>query len=201
MVDRIRNILLTPKPEWDRIDAEPATEKGIMTGWVLPLAAIGPVAGLIGGQVFGMGAFGIHWKLPIGVAIGGAVLGYILAVVNVWILAKVIDALAPSFGGTKNPVQAMKVAAYSMTASFVAGIFQIFPPLAFLSLLGLYGFYLLWLGEPKLMRAPEDKAVGYVVVTVVVAIVLYLVIGAISGAVMAQFLTPASMGITLPTAP
>lgn len=188
MTARIKNILIQPKEEWPRIDAEPMTEKGIMTGWVVPLAAIGPVAGLIGGQVFGYGGFGYAMRPTLGFSIGTAVFTYLLSLVSIWILAKVINALAPSFDGTKNPVQAMKVAGFSYTASFVAGIFQIVPALSFLGLLGLYSFYLLYLGLPRLMRAPQEKAIGYTVVTCICAIVLFVIVALVSGALMAAFM-------------
>ena len=189
LIERCKNILLKPKEEWTRIDAEPATVGGLMTGWVVPLAAIGPVAGLIGGLVFGYGGFGGTWRPSVMGAVTTAVIGYVLALVSAFLLAKIIDALAPSFGGQKNPVQAMKVAAYSGTAAYLAGIFQLIPALAILGILGLYSLYLLYLGLPRLMKAPEDKAMGYTVVTVIVAIVLFVVVGAVTAA-LTNALTP-----------
>lgn len=182
LIERCKNILLKPKEEWARIDAEPATVGGLMTGWVAPMAAIGPVAGLIGGLVFGYSMFGVTYRPTVMGAVTSAVIGYGLALLSAWLLSKIIDALAPNFGGQKNPVQAMKVAAYSGTAAYLAGIFQIIPALAILGILGLYSLYLLYLGLPRLMKAPEDKAMGYTVVTVVVAIVLFLVVGAVTAA-------------------
>ncbi|APR55201.1 Yip1 family protein [Sphingomonas koreensis] len=183
LIERIKNILLKPKEEWERIDAEPATVGGLMTGWVVPLAAIGPVAGLIGGLVFGYGGmFGITIRPSVTMAVTGAVISYLLALLCAWLFSKIIDALAPSFGGQKNPVQAMKVAAYSGTAAYLAGVFQIIPALGILGLLGLYSLYLLYLGLPRLMKAPADKAMGYTIVTVVVAIVLFFVVSVVTGA-------------------
>ncbi|RSY26150.1 Yip1 family protein [Sphingomonas koreensis] len=183
LIERIKNILLKPKEEWERIDAEPATVGGLMTGWVVPLAAIGPVAGLIGGLVFGYGGmFGITIRPSVTMAVTGAVISYLLALLCAWLFSKIIDALAPSFGGQKNPVQAMKVAAYSGTAAYLAGVFQIIPALGILGLLGLYSLYLLYLGLPRLMKAPADKAMGYTIVTVVVAIVLFFVVGVVTEA-------------------
>ncbi|WP_126059486.1 Yip1 family protein [Sphingomonas koreensis] len=183
LIERIKNILLKPKEEWERIDAEPATVGGLMTGWVVPLAAIGPVAGLIGGLVFGYGGmFGITIRPSVTMAVTGAVISYLLALLCAWLFSKIIDALAPSFGGQKNPVQAMKVAAYSGTAAYLAGVFQIIPALGILGLLGLYSLYLLYLGLPRLMKAPADKAMGYTIVTVVVAIVLFFFVSVVTGA-------------------
>jgi hypothetical protein len=182
LTERCKNILLKPKEEWAGIDGEPASVGGLMTGWVVPLAAIGPVAGLVGGLVFGYSAFGVTYRPSVTGALTSAVIGYALALLSAFLLSKIIDALAPSFGGQKNSVQAMKVAAYSGTAAYLCGIFQIIPQLAILGILGLYSLYLLYLGLPRLMKAPEDKAMGYTVVTVIVAIVLFLIVGAVTTA-------------------
>lgn len=185
LVGRVKRLLLTPSPEWERIDTEPATIKGLYVGYVCILAAIPAVAGLVGSLVFGQGIPGVATIRPSPVgAIIGAIVGYGLSLLSVFVLSLIIDALAPSFGGQKNKLQAFKVAAYSGTAGWVAGIFGLFPPLAIIGgLLGLYGLYLLYTGLPRVMKAPKEKAIGYTVVTVICAIVLYVVIGMITGAV------------------
>jgi hypothetical protein len=193
LVERAKNILLTPKTEWPRIDAEPASAQATFMKWAVPLAAIGPIAQLIGSQLFGWGGFGITYRPPLVSAIVTAVLGYAMALVGVWILTFVIDALAPTFGGTKSRDQAMKAAAYSYTAAWLAGVLQIVPALGVIgALIGLYSFYLLYLGLPVVMKAPADKAVGYTIVTVLVAIVVYFVLAAIVGAITASMLYASS---------
>ncbi len=196
ILERTRRLILSPTTEWTRIDAEPMTTGAIMRGWVLPLAAIGPVAGLIGGAVFGYGALGFHYRPAIGFLVTQAVLGYAMAVLGTWVLAMAIDALAPNFGGTRNPIQALKVAAFSAAAGWVAGVFGVFPPLGFLGLLGLYSMYLLWIELPMLMRAPRDRTPGYVVVTILVAALIFIVIGAITSAVAWQVAPPGAFGGT-----
>lgn len=182
MIERAKRILLRPAEEWGVIDSEPATTGSVLTGWVLPLAAIGPVAGLIGGLVFGYSAFGATYRPSVTSAVTTAVVGYVMAIVGVFLLAKIIDALAPSFGGTRNGVQAMKVAAYGGTASYLAGVFHIIPALSILAIVGLYSLYLLYLGLPRLMKAPAEKAMSYTVVTVLAAVVLFIVAGAVTTA-------------------
>lgn len=179
IIERAKNIILKPKETWVAIDSEPATTQSIYMPYVLVLAAIGPIAQFIGGQVFGYGAFGISFHPPIGTALVSAILSYGLALATVFALALVIDGLAPNFGGQKNQVQALKVAAYSATAGWLAGIFGLIPALAILGLLGLYSLYLLYLGLPILMKVPQDKALGYTVVVIIVAIVLFLIVGAV----------------------
>jgi hypothetical protein len=180
LIQRVQDILLRPKPTWDVIDVEPADEKSLFTGYAMILAAIPALAGFIGGVVFGHGAFGVTFRTPIVTGLISAVVTYALTLLAVFLLGLIIDALAPSFDGQKSRIQALKVAVYSMTASWVGGIFAIFPPLAILGVLfGLYGLYLLYLGIPKLMKAPQEKALGYTIVTIIVAIVLNIVIAAV----------------------
>ena len=183
LVERARNILLKPVETWTVIADEPATAGGLFTGYAAILAAIPPVAGFIGGQVFGHGIFGITYRPPFIGALVGAILQYVLSLVGIYIVALIIDALAPSFDGQKNRVQALKVTVYSYTAAWVAGAFAIIPALSLLSILGgLYSLYLLYLGLPRVMRSPESKAVGYTAVTVIVAVVLGIVVSTIVGA-------------------
>jgi hypothetical protein len=83
---------------------------------------------------------------------------------------------------------AMKLAVYSMTPAWVAGIFHIIPALGVLAVLGsLYGIYVLYLGfNLPIMGTPKEKATGYLVVSVVVMIVLMVVVQVILGAAFAM---------------
>ena len=190
-MERVKAILFKPREEWAIIDIELSPIGALYTRYVLILAAIGPVCTLIGGLVFGYGAFGIVFRPSITSAVSAALVTYVLSLVMVYILALIIDALAPTFAGTKNREQAFKVATYSSTASWVGGVFGLLPQLAILgALAGLYSLYLLYLGLPRLMKVAEDKAVAYVACVVVAAIVLFLVIGAVTGAVSSRLVFP-----------
>jgi hypothetical protein len=114
----------------------------------------------------------------------GAIVQFALTFVGVFVLALIVDLLAPTFGGTKHPLAALKVAAYSLTPGWVAGVLTIIPALGVIAgLIGLYGLYLLYLGLPVLMRNPPDKSIGYTIVIVVCAIVLAIVIGIVGSMV------------------
>lgn len=184
IVDRAKNILLTPSEEWNKIDQEPADIGRLYVGYIMPLAAIGPVASVIGMSMVGMSFMGGGtFRVPVGSALAHAVVSYALSLAGVFILALIIDALAPTFAGTKSQTQALKVAAYSSTAAWLAGIFAILPMLAVLSLFGLYSLYLLYLGLPVLMKSPQDKALGYTVVVIIAAVVIWIIIGAITASI------------------
>src|SRR6185295_7278206 len=101
---------------------------------------------------------------------------------------------APTFNGQRNQIQALKVAGYSSTASWVAGIFALIPGLRLLTILGLYSLYLLYLGLPILMKNPREKAMAYTVVVILAAIVLFIIIGAIAG----HFMAVPTAGMPMP---
>lgn len=183
LVERAKSILLKPADTWNVIAEEPATVRDLYSGYAVILAAIPPLARLIGGQLFGYSFLGVTYRPPLVGALIGAIFAYVLSLGAIFVLALIIDALAPSFDGQKNRVQAMKAVVYSYTAAWVAGIFALIPILGALALLGsLYSLYLLYLGLPKVMNAPQTKALGYTAVSVVVAIVLSVVVAAIVGA-------------------
>jgi hypothetical protein len=181
LVDRVKRILLSPRTEWEVIDAEQTTPAALYTGYIAPLAAIGPIAGLIGYTVFGVPVPIGTIRVPLGSALTGAVLGYVLTLAGTYILALIIDALAPTFNGQRNQVQALKLAAYSLTAMWVAGIFALIPWLRPLVLVGLYSLYLLHLGLPVLMKPPREKVSPYMAVVALVAIALFVIVGTIAG--------------------
>jgi len=196
LIDRAKNILVSPKTEWDAIAADGTATGALITGYVLPLAAAAAIAGFIGMTFVGM--MGIRTTLVAGLA--GLVIHLVMAVVSVFVVGFIIDALAPTFGGQKNMAQAVKAAAYTYTPVWVVGILGIIPALRILGLIAaLYAVYLLYLGLPKLMQAPQEKAAGYTAVVIIVAIVLFLVIGAITAAVttaMSPALVRGSSGVT-----
>jgi hypothetical protein len=181
LVARIRNILLRPKPEWEVIEGEPTGVGALFTGYAVPLAAVPAVCQAIGAIVFGYGIPGLVTVRPSPVsAVGHAVVAYVLSLVGVFVLSLVVNALAPTFGGLKDQRQATKVVVYASTATWLAGVVFLIPALGILSLVGLYSLYLMYLGLPRLMKAPPEKAGGYLAVTIVCAVVIYLVVGALA---------------------
>jgi hypothetical protein len=180
---RVSAILLRPQETWDVIDAETTQIPDLYKTYVAPLAAIPAVCGAIG--LLGLGGiriFGVHLRPSLTGVITEMVVSYVLTLVGVYVLAWVIDELAPRFGAARGRTQAFKLAAYSGTAWWVAGIFRLIPGLGglFMLLGGLYTLYLLYLGLPKLMKVDDDRATPYLAVSLVVTLVLTLLIGGLS---------------------
>jgi hypothetical protein len=188
IIERIKNILTTPKTEWPVIAAEPATVPDLYKTYIAIVAAVPAIAGFIKGSLIGFSMFGITVRTPIGAGLTGAVVRYVLGLALTYVMALIIDALAATFGGQKNHIQALKTAAYAWTASWVAGIGLLVPWLGMLIALagGIYSIYLLHLGLPVTMKCPPEKAAGYTAVSIICAIVLgwiaAIVVGSITGA-------------------
>lgn len=185
VIERAKSILLKPAETWPVIDAEPATVASIYKDWLVIMAAIPAVCTFIGLSIIGAGMFGYGFRVPILYGLESMVLRYVLSLAVAFVMALIVDALAPSFGGTKNQVSALKVVAYGGTASYVAGVFSILPALGLLGIIAAcYSIYLIYLGLPVLMKCPKDKAGGYTAVVIIVGIVAAIIIGALSAVFM-----------------
>src|SRR5712671_301761 len=126
-ISRARAVLFEPRATFKEVDSE-FTKPGALWGkYVIPLALLGPITGTIGRLLFGkrLGSqtLGDHITITGGILWG--VTAFVIAVVAVFILAQIISQLAPGFGGQKNDVQALKVAAYSSTPALISGVFAI----------------------------------------------------------------------------
>lgn len=184
LVERVKDLLISPKTEWAVIDRESTTVSGLFTSYVMILAAIPAIATALCLFLFvphGVTVYGVYIGISTTSIVVGAVLQYVLGIASVYIIGMIIEALAPTFGSTKDQLKAMKVAAYYPTAYWVVSILLIIPGIGLLASLvgGIYSLYLLFLGLPVLMKTPPDKTVGYFVVTLVVAIVVLGIIGAV----------------------
>jgi hypothetical protein len=185
LLDRVKAICLKPNTEWPVIEAETTSTNALMMGYAVPLAAITPIAGFIGGVVVGRSIpFVGSYHVPVGSALTLAVVSYVLALVGLFVLSLIINALAPSFGGQKNGTQALKLAVYAQTPAWIAGVFTVLTSLSWLPIIAaIYGLYLFYLGLPVLMKNPKEKSAGYTVVVIICAVVIYVVIGVVATAV------------------
>jgi hypothetical protein len=184
LIARASAILTTPKSEWPVIAGEPATVADLYRNYILILAAVPAVAGFIKLSLLGIDVpLAGTIRVGVGAGIKSAIFGYLLTLVAVYLMGLLVNALAPTFGGEKDPVQALKAVTYAYTASWVASIAQLLPWIGMLVVLagGIYGIYLLYLGLPHTMKCPKEKAGGYTAVTVVVAVLAGWIVGLVAG--------------------
>ena len=186
LITRAKNILLSPKTEWLVILTETETPQSLLSKYVIPMALIPAIAFFIGHGLIGIDAViirisGIRWGVIM------AVDSFITSIITYYICTYVVDALAPSFSSDKNIGKSAQLVAYSYTAVWVAGIFNILPSLSILGILGLYSIYLFYLGLPVMKKTPEDKRISYMIVSAIVIIVVGLVVNTIVSRIMYAF--------------
>lgn len=163
LIERIKNICLSPKTEWPVIESEAADAKTLYTTYIMVLAAIPAVASLLSMSLLGMSEIGrLFGGIGLGLAATAAIVDYVMSLIMVFVIAFIADVLAPIFDGQKNMSQALKLTAYSMTAAWLAGIFNIIPVLgSSIALLGsLYSLYLFYLGSSVMMKVPNEQKPG-----------------------------------------
>ena len=173
LINRVKNVLVSPKTEWQAIEAENAPHAKVFTTYVVPLALIPAVAAFIGYGLIGYSVSGLHFA-SIGFGIRQAIIQYVLMLGGTYLTAFIIDALAVNFGAQKDFNRAFSLVAYAYTPMFLAGIFYILPLLAGIALLaGLYGLYLLYIGLQPMMKVPSEKQTAYFIVSLIVMVVVW----------------------------
>jgi hypothetical protein len=185
LIARVKNILINPDAEWPVIAAESGDVTYLFTRYVAILALIPALAGFIGTSIIGMSVSVGTFRVPLVPGLINMVVSYVFTFVIVYAVALVIDALAPSFRAERNFPNALKLSVYSFTPVWLAGIFILIPGLSFLSILGLYAFYLMWTGLTPLMGPPRDKSLGYAIAVVVAAILITVVLAIVQSTIAA----------------
>jgi Yip1 domain len=168
---RARNMLTSPASEWRVIARETATPRSLLFSYVVPMALIPAIACFIGYSLFGIDALAIR--------IGGAFWGFFMGLDSficsliVYVSGiYIVNALAPAFHSEKNIGRSAQLAAYSYTAVWVAGIFYLYPPVAKLAIISLYGVYLFYLGTAALKKMPDDQRIPYTIVSAILMIIV-----------------------------
>ncbi len=185
ILNRIKNILLTPKTEWQKIAAEPTTIGQLYIGYVVPLTAWAALMSLVRLTLIGTRLpFGDVVRTPLAGGLGLAAWTFVGSFVGLFLVGLIVNALAPTFGGTRNQTQALKVAAYSLTPAYMGSVLALSPVLPSLLQFAVlcYGLYVLYLGLPVVMRAPQDRALGYTATVVICTFLLGIVFALAAGA-------------------
>jgi hypothetical protein len=177
-LNRIKNILLTPKTEWPAIATEPTSIAQLYIGYVVPLTAWAALISLARLTLIGTRIpFGDLVKAPLSAGLGLAAWTFVGSFIGLFLVGLIVNFLAPTFGGTRDQTQALKVAAYCLTPAYVGSVLSLSPVLSgvlqFVVLC--YGLYVLYLGLPVVMRAPKERALGYTATVVVCTFILGIV--------------------------
>jgi hypothetical protein len=197
LISRIKGILLAPKLEWPKIAAEPATINSLYLNYIVPLGGFAALCGFIR-NLLGVTVLGVTYRPTYTESLTSAVWQLALQLGGVFILALIMETLAPYFGGQKDRIGALKLAAYSATAAWLSNVFLLIPWLGLLTILSLYTFYLISTGVPVLLKVPENRAVAFtaslVAIGIVASLIFFATIGPFLYSGSGNVTTPASQG-------
>ncbi len=157
-------MLVDPLAEWAAIEKESGDAAFLLSHYAVLLALVPAIFGFVGICVVGVVVPEVGTvRASLFDGLFGAIFGYVLTCATVLLLGVIIDFVAPLFGGQRDFDGACKLAVYSFTPVWLAGIFLILPGLRFLTLTGFYGVYVLWLGLPRLLKVPEGRSVPFAI--------------------------------------
>jgi len=182
LVERVKNIILTPKTEWPVIQAESTAVGQLYTGYVMPMAAFAAVMSFIRMSVIGVNLpFGGTIRTPFVSGVFSSVLTFVMGLIGLYLVGLIINMLAPSFGGQRDQRQALKTAAYALTPAWLGTALTFLPLGSLLQLCaGIYGIYVLYLGLPVMMRSKQTGSAGYTASVVVCTILVGILFGVVA---------------------
>jgi len=177
LIDRVQGILLKTEQEWEKIKGEAVTYQKLFIPYVAVLAAIPAVASYFGEIIFG-GYQYIPFRGPvrhnvIGAAFFSMIYRYIIIFVVIFVLGLAINEFSTIFGSKRDKILSMKLSVYSFTPFCLIGVlfifhFHLYWLVIFLSLYGLYIFYL---GLGVLIETSNEKKVIFTVLTGIIYLI------------------------------
>ncbi len=176
LINRIKSIFFQPTTVWDEIESEAMTEKEVFLKFLVFIAAVPAIAGLLGSLFVGENFL---------TALLWAVLFFGFSIAAIWASAKALTFFAPSFKAKQDYLAALKLTTYTFTPILLACVFFLIPPIYGLSILGIYGFYLFWIGLPKMLPCVKEELFDFrfigMIVIAIALLVIFILPAVISG--------------------
>lgn len=183
--NRVKKILFSPRKEWQVIAAQHEEPVNILRSYILPLVLIGAGAAFIGHGFIG-DPF-MHNK-AVGVAYGvfNALNCVVVSIITVYIIAVVLNELAPSFESTRDISKSFQLVAYGATPILLGQLFAFIPVFENIAKFtgAVYAIYLWRLGLPVLKNTPSSKNILYLLIIFAGLIMVYAVVGVLFAALM-----------------
>lgn len=155
-----KELILNPKGFWEG-QKETDTGESLFIGYLVPILFILSLAVFIG-EFFRRSDF--FFEYPILKAIREILLFVFQYFIGVFLTAE----LMKTFGGEKNTEVARELVVFSMIPLMLVSIVTgLFPFLYVLDIVGLYSFYVFWVGAKQLLKFPENKDHSYILITIV----------------------------------
>jgi hypothetical protein len=168
---RVKEIILNPLSEWEKIKSENQSTKGILKNYTIPLILLAGCCSIVGSLMFHMSFFNLSGSL-----LFASVL-VIFLIALVYFTAWIINELAGGFGTKKNFDAALRLSAYANTAAYIAIAASVLIPLTgieiLLALSGFYSIYLFYTGLTPLLGTPADKKAGLSIASISITVVVF----------------------------
>ena len=183
LVQRVINILMRPKEEWQVIANERPDKNKILFGYLMILALIPAIITFINYSL-------IFSYSTIYYPIIQAVISYCITISIIYLASYIVDLLAPSFDSEQNFDRSFQLVSYAYTPVCVVFILGVIPGLNIIAIFVgfLYMIYLLITGIPLLKKAPDDKATGYGILLVLIMLILFFILQSILGKIFFKML-------------
>ena len=178
IVNRIKNLVISPGNEWAVIANEKYDIASLVKNYLLILLLI-PVVALVLGWEF-IGKTETYYQLTTStrgwdIGMHKALVYLVTTFITVFASASVIDRISPAFRVEKNFGNTLRLIVYSWTPVLLSGIFYLVPVLSFMIIAGFaYAFVLLYYGLDPLMKPPAPSKTAYFVSSVAVILCCYV---------------------------
>jgi hypothetical protein len=187
IINPIGGIQKNPVAHFEVVSLEERSVSDLFLGYILILAAIPPLAGLIGTTQFGWSfAAGATVKLTFASALKISIAYYLAILVAIYTLAKLIQWMSRTYGGGQPLERCLALTSYTATPMFLIGVLQIYPVMWLNYIAGLpvlaYTVYRLYIGTPIMMRTPREQ--GFLFSSAILAVGMVALIGRLASTVM-----------------
>ena len=187
IINTAKQFIVNPKLEWEIAKEDTDSAQQHVMKYVLPLALISAIAIFIGVGLIGYRVFGYRVQSVSG-GLAQAIMSLASILIGVFLSGFVIHKLAPTFNTSVSLDKAVKLVGFSYTAILLAGVLNIFPPLAFFTFLGgLYSLYILYIGFKPMTNVSEEKSMSYFLVSLLVIVAVYVIIGLVLAGIIGLF--------------
>ena len=152
---RTKNILRSPRTEWEKIKTEEFNSQQVLNDFILPMAGLCALSAFLGILFQGLGFEKalVSVIISLGKSFGGVYFSFF-----------VLQEIAKFFGLQRSKTSFMQLAGYSYVVIFVVDIIaNLIPELFFFNFLKIYIFYIVWEASEVLFLVEEKKRTGFVI--------------------------------------
>ncbi|HQH27616.1 MAG TPA: Yip1 family protein [Oligoflexia bacterium] len=160
---RAKDILLDPKGIWEKLKSEEQTIEGLFRNYGFLILALPVIFKFLRMVSVGIELpFGVTYHWPFIQGVFFSIVSYFLQIIGVFLMALIIEKLAPRFSCSVKRVDALKLVVYSLTPASLTSVFYLIPGLGVLLLLGgLYSLYLFYQGFGCMTGVAQESRMKY----------------------------------------